>query len=134
MQKYISWLGRRSSLLRPISWRRRSLDPLNSLAHLPNSLPLLALLNIDTLAVLLALAPFSDVFATVGPLKSTMPVLLIVLVAAYISTTITPSESSLTLHLIIDPLTVVDTAVRPSIFALAMDIILEEVTFVCALV
>ena len=127
-------MGVDDSLPRAIGSRGRSLDPLNSLAHLPDALPLLALLNVDSLSVLLALTPLADVLATVGPLERAVSVLLVILVAAHVSTPVTPGEGALALHFVVDPLTAVDSPIGPLVLALAVNIILEEVSFVGTLV
>lgn len=123
------------SLLASISCRwGLSFDPLNSLAHLPNTLAFLAFFDVNTFAVLLALTPLSNVLATIWPLEGSVSVLLVILIATYISTAITPSESSLTFHFIVDPLATINSTVSPFIFSLAMNIILEKVTFISALI
>lgn len=122
------------SLLGAVRCGSRCFDPLNSLAHLPDALPLLALLDVDSFSVLLALAPLADVLAAVGPLESAVSVLLIILVAAHVPTPVTPREGALAFHFVVDPLSAVYSPVGPSVLTLAMNIILEEVAFVCALV
>ena len=53
-------------------------DPLYSLAHLPDALPLLSFFDIRALPVLLSLYPLANVLATVWPFKGAHAVFLVV--------------------------------------------------------
>lgn len=110
------------------------LEPFDSLAHLPNAVPFLALLYIDALSVLLALVPLALVAATIGPCESTDSVFLIVTVLAYVLASIAPGEDAASFHPVVNPIALVHPAVRPDVFAHTVDIVLIEVSVVRALV
>ena len=110
------------------------LDPLDSFAHFPNTLALFAFFDVNSFAMLLALAPFSDVLASIWPLKSAMSVLLVILIATYISPSVAPRKGAFAFHLIVYPLAIVDSSVGPSILAFSVDVVLEEVSIIGTLV
>lgn len=112
-------------------WGGLGLDPLDSLAHLPDSFSLLAFLDINSSSVLLALVPLSDVLSAIGPFESAVTVFLVILVVPDVSSAVTPGERAIALHFVVDPLAVIDSAVGPSVFSLAVDVVLEEIAVVC---
>ena len=112
----------------------RRLDPLNSLAHFPDTLPLLAFFDVDTFSMLLSLAPLANILPAIGPLESAVAVLLIILVAADVAPAIAPGEGALALHFVVDPLAAVDTTIGPFVFAFSVNIILKEISFIGTLI
>ena len=109
-------------------------NPVQSLAHLPDAFAFLALFDVGPSAVLLALVPLADVLATIRPLESSAAVFLVVHVLTNIATPVGPSESARAFHLVVDPLAVVDSAISPDVSAVAVDVVLEELSIVGALV
>lgn len=111
-----------------------SIDPLESLSLLPDTLALPTILDVGATAMLLTFLPVSDVLATVRPLEGTMAVLLIIHILANVLAAVRPSESTVAFHLVIDPLTIVDPAISPDVLANTMNVVLVELAIVCALV
>jgi hypothetical protein len=80
-------------------------NPTDSFSMFPFAMFLLTFgVDIDTIAVLLALVPVADVLATVRPLESALTLLHIVYVVAHIFPAVWPGEGTVTFHLVVTPL------------------------------
>jgi hypothetical protein len=111
------------------------INPSDSLSVLPFTMLLLAFsVDINTTAMLFALVPGANIFATVRPFESAIALLHIINVVSDIATTVRPSEGSIALHLVIPPFTREYSAICPLINTGTMDVIIVKVAGVSAVV
>lgn len=115
-------------------------DPLYPLAvHPLSDLPFAVFQEIFAAAVLLAVLPAADIFASVGPVECPVPLFLVIFVLALIFAAVSPLDFTEPMHFVMLPIPHILPVLAPDVLpciksehTFSMDLVVEELSLVVA--